>query len=107
RLVHGDAKKPGLKPAFALEGIEVFDDGQKNFLANLLAVFAGKIRRKLENKPPRRRVIQIEEFVPRFSFTATAASKQFGFDCHVSRTLFEAAPLEQISSGSILHGIPS
>ena len=40
RLVGGDAEEPGLKLAPAVEGIEVPDDGQEDFLANLLHVFA-------------------------------------------------------------------
>ena len=42
RLVRGDAEQPGLKLAPAMEGIEVADDGQEDFLANLLDVLAWK-----------------------------------------------------------------
>ena len=107
RLVRGDAEKPGLEPAFAVEGIEVFDDGQKDFLANFLGIFAGEIGRELENETPRRRVMQIEQFVPRFRFAATAARQQCRFRVHAVSTLFQACPFEQNFRGSILRGVPS
>ena len=107
RLVRGDAEQPRLELAFTLEGIKVFDDGQKSFLADLLAVFAGKIRRKLEDEPPRRCVMQVEEFIPRPGVAATAARQQFGFGAPCGRNLFEARSFEQISCGSILRGVPS
>ena len=60
RLVGGYAKKPGLEPAFAVEGVEIFDDRQENLLANFLGVLADEIGRKLENETPRRRVMEIK-----------------------------------------------
>ena len=60
RLVGRDAKKPGLEPAFAEEGVEVFDDRQECLLADFLGVLAGEIGCKLENETPRRRVMEIK-----------------------------------------------
>src|SRR5208282_6523352 len=77
RLVGGDAEEPGLEPAVAVEGIEVFDYGQENFLADFLGVFAGEIGRELENEAARGRVMKVEQLIPRFRFAATAARYQF------------------------------
>ena len=79
RLVGGDAEQPGLKLAAAVEGIEVPDDGQEDFLANLLHVLAREIVPKLKDKAPRRRVMPVEQLVPGLRFTPAAARKQLSF----------------------------
>ena len=60
RLVGGDAEQPGLKLTPAVEGIEVPDDGQKDFLANLLNVFAREVVPKLKDKASRRCIMAVE-----------------------------------------------
>jgi hypothetical protein len=62
-----------------VEGIEVPDDGQEDFLANLLDVLAREIVAKLKDKAPRRRVMLVEKVVPGPRFTAAAARKQVSF----------------------------
>ena len=79
RLVGGDAEEPGLKLAAAVEGIEVPDDGQEDFLANLLDVLAREIVPELKDKAPRRRVMPVEQLVPGPRLTTAAARKQVSF----------------------------
>jgi hypothetical protein len=43
-----------------MEGIEVPDDGQEYFLANLLNVFAREIVAKLKDKASRRCIMAVE-----------------------------------------------
>ena len=79
RLVGGDAEQPGLKLALAVKGIEVPDDGQEDLLANLLRVLAREIVPKLKDEAPRRRVMPVEQLVPRLRLTPAAARKQVCF----------------------------
>ena len=79
RLVGGDAEQPGLKLASTMEGFEVPDDGQEDFLANLLDVLARKVVAELEDKAPRCRVMPVEQFVPGLRFTPAAARNQLNF----------------------------
>ena len=72
-LVGGDSEEPGLKLAAALKRLEIADDRQEDLLANLLHVLAREIMPKLEDKTPRRRVMPVEQLVPRPGFTAAAA----------------------------------
>src|SRR5207247_8195482 len=89
RFVGGDAEQPRLKLALAVERLEVANDGQKNFLADFLGIFACKIRRQLENDTPGGRVVPIEQFVPRFSLAAATTRQQFSFRAHDVSTLAE------------------
>ena len=78
-FVGGDAEQPGLKLAAAVEGLEVPDDGEEDFLANLLDVLAGEIVPELEDKAPGGGVMQVEQFVPGPRLAAAAAGDQIGF----------------------------
>jgi hypothetical protein len=68
-----------LELAPAVKGIEVADDGQEDFLANLLDVLAREIVAKLKDKAPRRCVVPVEQFVPGPRLTPAAARKQVSF----------------------------
>ena len=80
-----DAEKPRLKLTFALKGIEVADDAEKNFLTNLFHIFAREVGSELKDKTPRRRVVAIKQLVPRVSFTLATARQElrFGFHCRL------------------------
>jgi hypothetical protein len=66
-----------------LEGIQVADDAEENFLTNFFHIFAGEIRGELEDETPCRRVVAIKQLVPRSSFTPATAGQElrFGFHC--------------------------
>src|SRR5262245_35724068 len=78
RLIRGDAKEPGLKLALALEGFDILDDREKNFLANLLHIFPSEIASELKNKSPRGGIMPIEELVPGGGISPPATREQFG-----------------------------
>ena len=52
---------------------------------------------ELENEPPRRRVMPVEQLVPRLRLTAAAAREQICFrvQTHAVMTLFQAPAFEQ------------
>src|SRR5262249_39380473 len=78
-LVGGNAEQPGLELALALKRADVFDDGEENFLANLLRVFPGEIGSELENEASRRGVVPIKQLIPGTRLAAPAARQQLSF----------------------------
>ena len=79
RLVCRDSEQPGLKLTVAPEGIDVLDYRQERFLANFFDILPGPIRSKLKNKSPGRRVMCLENLVPRVGLALSAARDQIGF----------------------------
>jgi hypothetical protein len=59
-FIGSDPKKPGLKLAPALKGIDVPNHVEKRLLADLFRILLCKIVPELENEPPHRRVMEIE-----------------------------------------------
>ena len=59
-LVHGNAKQPGLKPAFTLKRFDVLDDGKKDFLADFAGILSGEFGRELEDKAAGRGIMPVE-----------------------------------------------
>jgi hypothetical protein len=60
-----------------MKGIQVLYDRQENLLANFLGVFAGQIMAELKDKAASRRVMKVEQFIPRRSLAAAATRQQF------------------------------
>ena len=58
---------------------KVLNDGQGDFLADLLHVLAREIVPELKDKAPCRCVMEVEQLVPGPRFTTAAAGKQVSF----------------------------
>jgi hypothetical protein len=76
RLVCRDSEQPGLKLTVAQKSIDILDHGQERFLANFFHVLPGPIRSKLKNKSPSRRVMSLENLVPRVGIAVAAPRDQ-------------------------------
>src|SRR5260370_35443139 len=79
RLVGRDAKEPGLELALALEILKALDHRQKDLLANLLGIFPREVVAELEDESSRRRIMKVEQLLPRLRLALAAAGQQPGF----------------------------
>src|SRR5215216_839321 len=64
RPVGRDPKEPGLELGLALKGVQTFDHGEENLLAEFLDILWREIVAQLKNKARCRHVVPVEQLVP-------------------------------------------
>ena len=83
RFIGGNAKKPRLKLAFPVKGIQMLDHRKESFLADLFHVLSAQIGPKLKNESCRGRVVPIEQLVPGLLLPPAASRQQVALSLRI------------------------
>lgn len=78
-LIDSDAKEPGLKPARAMERVDLMHGRNERFLAEILDIFRGEIESELSDEPSRCGIMTLDERFPRSEGSASTSAEHCGF----------------------------